>query len=139
MYFFIIMVLSLKKLTINKYTSYIPTVLEQCGPQAFHWKGKWFSLQERFNIAGLSVCGKVVLKLMFVEQCIRNWACGWWSLVGNPEIYISLFYQVSGARIGNDLFVELVLISVSDILGVLTSGWSEFEVLLTSGRSNKFT
>lgn len=59
--------------------------------------------------------------------------------MGNPEIYISLFYQVSGARIGNDLFVELVLISVSDILGVLTSGWSEFEVLLTSGRSNKFT
>ena len=30
---------------INKYTSYIPTLLEHCGPQTSYSKEKWLSLQ----------------------------------------------------------------------------------------------
>ena len=49
----IIMSLYLIHLIIKKYTSYIPTVLEHYGPQAFYWKERWPSLQKRLKTAAL--------------------------------------------------------------------------------------
>ena len=45
-FFFIIMVLSLINLMINKYTSYFPTLLEHRGTQASSRKGQWPALQK---------------------------------------------------------------------------------------------
>jgi hypothetical protein len=68
MFFFIITVLSLIKLMINKFTSYISTVLEHCVPQASYWKRKWLSLRKTLKTTDLDGHGSISAEQVHVSS-----------------------------------------------------------------------